>query len=107
MNFRVLLTGITFAVVCASLAQQAEAGWRERFDVATITRENPVAQKILDGPLGPIIDIVVEIILFLLDFILGGAYVPIHKFKKLEREVQMMHSMMQAGPGVRVDPTIF
>ncbi|KAK3788209.1 hypothetical protein RRG08_041215 [Elysia crispata] len=99
MISRAFLTGLTFAVVCACLAHQAEAGWRERFDISEITRSNPAVQTILDGPLGSVIDIIVEIILFLLDFILGGSYVPIHKFRKLEREVMSMQSMMQSGKG--------
>ncbi|GFS06124.1 hypothetical protein ElyMa_001216900 [Elysia marginata] len=94
MNSRMFLTGLAFAMVCGCLSQQAQAGWRDRYDISAITRQNPSAQKILDGPLGPIIDIIVEIILFLLDFILGGAFVPITRFNKLEREVASMHAAM-------------
>ncbi|RUS83402.1 hypothetical protein EGW08_008823 [Elysia chlorotica] len=105
MNSRAFLAGLSLAFVCACLVQQAEAGWRERVNVAEITRGNPGAQRILDGPLGPVIDIIVEIILYLVDFILGGAFAPIQQFKKLEREVKSMKAMLQTDGG-RAMPTL-
>ncbi|GFO20067.1 hypothetical protein PoB_004657200 [Plakobranchus ocellatus] len=100
MTFHFILTGLAIAAVYASLVHQTEAGWQDRFNVNDVIKKNPGVQKLLDGPLGFIINTIVDIVLLLVDTILGGTFVPINRFKKLENEVHGLEAILN-GNGMK------
>ncbi|GFO20066.1 hypothetical protein PoB_004657100 [Plakobranchus ocellatus] len=97
MNSRIFLAGLTFAVVCACIVHQSEAGWRERFHIDKLLSHNSRAKKILNGPLGILIDIVGDTMLFLMDTLLGGLYLPVNRFKDLKKEIDGLKKLVHGG----------